>query len=129
MSRKFELVKEYPTSPKLGTVLVKKPNGWYELKNSTSYANQADVIENNPEFWQEIIEKDIERLRHNLDCSGDNDWWYISQLDNWEETLKVHSNLDLEAMDKRFDEILRSFSKESIEDWINSRKKENKTDE
>jgi hypothetical protein len=34
-----------------------------------------------------ITEKDIERLRYNLDCSGDNDWWYISQLDNWEETL------------------------------------------
>ena len=34
-----------------------------------------------------ITEKDIERLRYNLDCNGDNDWWYISQLDNWVETL------------------------------------------
>lgn len=35
-----------------------------------------------------ITEKDIERLRHNLECSSDSDWWYISQLDNWEETLE-----------------------------------------
>lgn len=34
-----------------------------------------------------VTELDIERLRCNLDCSADEDWWYISQLDNWEETL------------------------------------------
>ena len=42
-----------------------------------------------------ITEKDIERLRYNLDCNGDNDWWYISQLDNWEETLRDVSDVKL----------------------------------
>ena len=34
-----------------------------------------------------ITEEDIERLRRNLDSGGDEVYWYISQLDNWEETL------------------------------------------
>jgi hypothetical protein len=35
-----------------------------------------------------ITEKDIDRLRCNLDSGGDEVYWYISQLDNWEETLE-----------------------------------------
>ena len=34
-----------------------------------------------------VTKEDIERLRCNLDSGGDEVYWYISQLDNWEETL------------------------------------------
>ena len=42
-----------------------------------------------------ITEKDIERLRCNLECNGDDDGWYISQLDNWEDTLEYVSDIKL----------------------------------
>ena len=35
-----------------------------------------------------ITEEDIERLRCNLDSGGDEVYWYICQLDNWEDTLE-----------------------------------------
>lgn len=42
-----------------------------------------------------ITEEDIERLRRNLDSGGDEVYWYISQLDNWEETLRYVSDVKL----------------------------------
>ena len=52
-----------------------------------------------------ITEKDIERLRYNLDCNGDNDWWYISQLDNWEETLSYKTNEPYEDLQREIDKL------------------------
>ena len=49
--RKFKLIKEYPGSPKLGTI-----NGG--TMNTLSLA----IVDNQPEFWEEIIEKDYEVL-------------------------------------------------------------------
>ena len=60
--RKFKLVKEFPTSPPLGTVLVKKSNGWYEKEGHHSYAFQPNYVENQGEFWEEVVEKDFEIL-------------------------------------------------------------------
>ena len=42
-----------------------------------------------------ITEEDLERLRRNLDSGGDEVYWYISQLDNWEETLRYVSDVKL----------------------------------
>ncbi len=42
-----------------------------------------------------ITEEDIERLRCNLDSGGDEVYWYISQLDNWENTLEYVSDVKL----------------------------------
>ena len=42
-----------------------------------------------------ITEEDIGRLRRNLDSGGDEVYWYISQLDNWEETLEYISDVIL----------------------------------
>lgn len=44
----------YPGCPPIGTVLVKKRNGWYELENGTSWANTPDKIEPFPEFWEKL---------------------------------------------------------------------------
>ena len=60
--RKFKLVKEFPTSPPLGTILVKKPNGWYEKEGHHSYPFQKNYVEDQPEFWEEIVKKDYEIL-------------------------------------------------------------------
>jgi len=59
---KYILKKEYPGSPKIDSVIEIKNNGGYELENSTSYFMTKDKVENYPEFWQPVIEKDYEIL-------------------------------------------------------------------
>lgn len=44
---KYILKKEYPGSPKLGNIIDNLENDW---------------IENYPEFWEEVVEKDYEIL-------------------------------------------------------------------
>ena len=44
---KYKLIKEYPGSPRLGNTIDNLENDW---------------IENYPEFWQEVVEKDYEIL-------------------------------------------------------------------
>ena len=46
---KYILKKEYPGSPKLGNIIDNLENDW---------------IENYPEFWQEVVEKDYEILSY-----------------------------------------------------------------
>lgn len=55
--RKFKLIKEYPNSPKLGSIMEYYSNWNMYGINQICYYNK-DVVENNSEFWQEIIEKD-----------------------------------------------------------------------
>lgn len=57
--KKYKLIKKYPGSPMLGTVLVMKCNGWYESESSNQYPHSPEVIENNPEFWEEVIKYPI----------------------------------------------------------------------
>lgn len=60
MSNRYRLIKEYPGSPKLDSIVEIKNNGGYELENSTSYFMTKDKVENYPEFWEEVVEKDYE---------------------------------------------------------------------
>lgn len=60
MSKKYKLIKEYPGSPKLGTVLTKDKYGQYIDDIISIYA--ADEIEGYLEFWQEVIEPSYEIL-------------------------------------------------------------------
>lgn len=61
---KYILKKEYPGSPKLDSVVEIKNNGGYELENSTSYFMTKDKVENYPEFWEKVVEKDYEILSY-----------------------------------------------------------------
>ena len=85
--RKFKLIKEFPTSPPLGTILVKKPNGWYEKEGHHSYAFQPNYVENQGEFWQEIVEKDFEILSFSLNDKeflfSEDDGMYWSKQGTW----------------------------------------------
>lgn len=51
VSKQYILVKEYPGSPKKGTILTQEPTGVYKdsVKRSAFLSN---TIENSPEFWQ-----------------------------------------------------------------------------
>lgn len=62
MAEKYRLIREYPGSPKLGAIAKLKSCDFYELENSTYYFMTKDKVENYPEFWEKVIEKDYEIL-------------------------------------------------------------------
>ena len=66
-----------------------------------------------------ITEKDIERLKEKFSFEHED-----KIVDRWEETLKVHSNLDMQSLNKKFNEILENTTKEDMEDYLNFAKKE-----
>lgn len=50
--KKFKCIKEYPGSPRLGTI--------NDFENATTLG--LHLVENQPEFWEEVVEKDYEIL-------------------------------------------------------------------
>lgn len=63
MKSVYKLVKEYPGSPKLGAEACYIPNNnWYGIPGQQIFA--PEVIENNPEFWEKVVEKDYEILSY-----------------------------------------------------------------
>lgn len=56
MNRKFKLIKVYPNSPKLGTEVELTISGYYNLLDYKYIAFDSKYVENNPEYWEEIIE-------------------------------------------------------------------------
>lgn len=65
---KYRLIKKYPGSPGLGTIITKS-NGWSHL---IEIANQY------PEFWEEIVEKDYEILSFKQDSKCSDLWTKFS---------------------------------------------------
>jgi len=58
--KKFKLIKEYPGSDHEGIIVsLKTPNGLYEGYQYNYYSKH---VENQPEYWEEVIEKDYEIL-------------------------------------------------------------------
>ena len=62
MSNRYRLIKEYPGSPKLDTII----NDSKTTLGISYYENCKAFIENYPEFWQEVVEKDYEILSFKL---------------------------------------------------------------
>lgn len=60
--KKYKLVKEYPGSPKLGTIVEKHDPYYHGKKRGFVYT--LDYIEKSPEFWEEVIGKDYEILTY-----------------------------------------------------------------
>lgn len=50
--KKYTLIKLYPQSPKLGTVVEEYENNGYEELEHPNTAYLKEDIENFPEFWQ-----------------------------------------------------------------------------
>lgn len=59
---KYKLVKKYPGSPELGTIIYEAHDSlwFYERPNNEFLKHAIKVIKDNPEFWQPIIEYDTE---------------------------------------------------------------------
>ena len=70
MGKKYKLIKEYPNSPKLGSIIVDtNPNNgardcwfsdnWGKSGSKAFFIPRSTNPEKHPEFWEEIIEKPI----------------------------------------------------------------------
>ena len=60
--KKYRLIKEYPGSDHEGIIVsLKTPNGLYE---GYQYNYSTKHVENNPEYWEEVIEKDYEIISY-----------------------------------------------------------------
>lgn len=66
---KYRLIKKYPGSPELGTIAEKAgdikytyPDGRESFTSSSAECLFEKLIENQPEFWEKIVEKDYEIL-------------------------------------------------------------------
>lgn len=64
--KSYKLIKEYPGGPKLGTeVIYSKEHRIYNHNGGNFYTElPKNQVENLPEFWEEIIEKDYEILSY-----------------------------------------------------------------
>ena len=62
--KKYKLIKEYPGSPKPGTIakLDKIDYVYYYFEKDSYTGIGSSIIENNPEFWEKVVEKDYEIL-------------------------------------------------------------------
>ena len=70
--KKYKLIKEYPGSDHEGIIVsLKTPNGLYEGYQHNYYTKH---VENNPEYWEEVIEKDYEILSFKQDSSITDLW-------------------------------------------------------
>ncbi len=64
--KKYKLIKEYPGSPKIGAIAKsdKIDYVYYYLEKNSHTGIGTSIIENNPEFWEEVVEKDYEVLSY-----------------------------------------------------------------
>lgn len=74
--RKFKLIKEYPGSPCLETIVIERNHipkfyYFYDKENRKSYFKEW--IEDNPEYWEEIVE-DFYYLVFTEDETSFNSW-------------------------------------------------------
>lgn len=51
---KYKLIKEYPGSPKIGTVVEKESTSYYYREGETRWCIFNNHVEDNPEYWEEV---------------------------------------------------------------------------
>ena len=94
--KKYKLIKEYPGSPKLGTIVEKEFDTSFiyiieESKFGVRYGVLKYHVEGNPEYWEEVIEKRF--MVSTEDC-----YYYGSY-----EVLTVSSDFKPKEYEKLFD--------------------------
>jgi len=64
--KKYKLIKEYPGSPKIGAIAKsdKIDYVYYYFEKDSYTGIGSSIIENNPKFWEEVVEKDYEVLSY-----------------------------------------------------------------
>jgi hypothetical protein len=79
--KKYKLIKEYPGSPKLGVTADKKDvcDFWYI---NDGFNNIGKNIDQFPEFWEEVVEKDYEILSL-IEKGGFTGWYFDKENNGW----------------------------------------------
>ncbi len=68
--KKYRLIHEYPSSPKLGTIVYLETKDYYMTNMENNFKLfPKKIVENYPEFWQPVVEKDYEILSLARFCS------------------------------------------------------------
>lgn len=103
--RKFRLIREYPGSPKLGTIVKKEfSTEFIYIVDGSKFGSRYGVmkyhVENNPEYWEEIIENKFMVSTRN------------SAFLNAYNVAKVNPNYKCNEYEKLFD------SNEAAEEFI-----------
>lgn len=98
---KYKLIKKYPNSPKLGTIIDRESE---EFNHVMNYDVEMDDVRKYPEYWQKVVEKDYEiysyrglytQSIYRLHTSG----MYVNEngvsMDfkqkNWKQAYSIHS--------------------------------------
>lgn len=77
MNKQYKLVKCYPGSPELGVIVENRNGSIYFPETNKSWSstelNYFDkIVTNNPEFWEQVIEKEFEILELSYVSSSEN---------------------------------------------------------
>lgn len=64
--KKYRLIKEYPGSPKLDTIVKQTKNSLICIDDGNRFIVMLDVLQQYKEFWEEVVEKDYEILSFQL---------------------------------------------------------------
>jgi hypothetical protein len=96
---KYKLIKKYPNSPELGMVVVKGtvgsddkyPEQYGSLDNTMFFT--VKEIENYPEFWEKIIEKDYEILSVLYEHNNEIYTWYGKYFSCQNSVISLESTL------------------------------------
>lgn len=115
--KKYKLIKEYPGSPELGTIAEKNSIDGiaYTYAGKTIYEASSEsglfqkIISTQPEFWQEIVEKNYEILSYiqiisNRVYKKDKNGIFISDnMWSLSAPLESHSNIKIHSVKRLLD--------------------------
>ena len=96
--RKFKLIKEYPGSPKLETIVEVKHDGYIYWNVNSNENNPTNYIHNSSmeqylEFWEEVIEKDYEILSYKTTSRAiwrkNNENYWINNIDSQKKSINA----------------------------------------
>ena len=97
--KKYKLIKEYPGSDHEGIIVsLRTPNGLYEGYQYNYYSKH---VENSPEYWEEVIEKDYQILKS---CPIEGTIYSVERLSDGEvftlgDRIKVYQHGSIKTID------------------------------
>jgi len=120
--KKFKLIKKYPGSPNLGTTCEERNNKssfCYYFEGEKNIGITKDQVENQPEYWEEVIEKDYEILKT---CPIEGRIYSVKRLSDGEvftvgDRAKVYEYGSIKTIDSMTLVTKCSSMKEGI--WLN----------
>ena len=93
--KKYKLIKEYPSSDSLGTIITGSKEAMYSKGLGFRHYDWAHV-ETHPEYWEEVVEKDYEILEYSTNETLTSKQILTKDMEGWNEiiestTFKIHS--------------------------------------